>query len=86
MVNNQIILLKFIQTNKNVNWYIISYKYILSENFIIEFQNKVIGIIYHRTKNYRKILCENSKIRLIGLIYQPDKNYLKNLPRNSNII
>ncbi len=34
MVDNQIILLKFIQTNKNVNWYIISYKYILSENFI----------------------------------------------------
>ena len=41
MINNQIILLKFIQINKNIDWYIISDKYILSENFIREFQNKV---------------------------------------------
>ena len=41
MINNQIILFKFIQTNKNVDWYRISHKYILSENFIIEFQDKV---------------------------------------------
>ncbi len=34
MVDNQIILLKFIQTNKNVNFNYISYKYKLSENFI----------------------------------------------------
>ena len=41
MISNQKILFKFIQTNDNVSWHIISYKYILSENFIREFQNKV---------------------------------------------
>ena len=41
MIDNQIILLKFIQTNKNVNWSSISYNYKLSENFIQEFQDKV---------------------------------------------
>jgi hypothetical protein len=41
MINNQIVLLKFIQTNNNVNWYNISYQYILSENFIKKFQNKI---------------------------------------------
>ena len=41
MIDNQKILLKFIQTNKNVNWSSISYNYKLSENFIQEFQDKV---------------------------------------------
>ena len=41
MVNNQIILFKFIQINTNVNWYIISHTYILSEHFIKEFKDKV---------------------------------------------
>ena len=41
MIDNQIILYKFIQINKNVNWYNISDKYILSDNFIQEFQDKV---------------------------------------------
>ena len=41
MINNQIILFKFIQIHTNVNWYDVSYKYILSENFIRKFQNKV---------------------------------------------
>ena len=41
MINNQKILFKFIQTNKNVDWYKISYFYKLSENFIREFQDKV---------------------------------------------
>ena len=41
MVDNQIILFKFIQTNNNVNWYRISYGYILSDNFVREFKDKV---------------------------------------------
>ena len=41
IINNQIILFKFIQIHTNVNWYDVSYKYILSENFIRKFQNKV---------------------------------------------
>ena len=41
MVDNQKILLKFIQIHSNVNWYIISYRYKLSENFIKEFQDKI---------------------------------------------
>ena len=40
MINNQKILFKFIQTNKNIDWYSIFY-YTLSENFIREFQDKV---------------------------------------------
>ena len=55
MINNQKILLKFIQINKNVSWPKISYKYILSENFIREFQNKVN---WHRISEYQK-LSEN---------------------------
>ena len=41
MIHNQTILYKFIQVNTNINWYYISYQYILSENFIREFQNMV---------------------------------------------
>ena len=41
MINNQIILYKFIQINKNVDWLHISVYYKLSENFIREFQDKV---------------------------------------------
>ena len=41
MVDNQRILLKFIQINSNVNWYVISYNYKLSEKFIYEFQDNV---------------------------------------------
>ena len=44
MINNQIILFKFIQTNNtNVDWPSISYKYKLSENFIKEFKHKLYG-------------------------------------------
>ena len=41
MVDNQIILFKFIQIHTNVSWYIISHTYILSEHFIREFKDKV---------------------------------------------
>ena len=41
MVDNQIILFKFIKTNDNVNWEDISFHYKLSEKFIKEFQDKV---------------------------------------------
>ncbi len=41
MIGNQIILYKFIKTNKNVGLYSISFHYKLSENFIREFKNKV---------------------------------------------
>ena len=41
MINNQIILFKFIQTNDNVDWCSITYGYKLSENFIREFQDKI---------------------------------------------
>ena len=40
MIDNQIILLKFIQTNKNVDYIYISYFYKLLKNFIREYQNK----------------------------------------------
>ena len=41
MIDNQIILYKFIQTNNNVNWIYISYNYKLSENFIRKFQDRL---------------------------------------------
>ena len=41
MINNEKILSKFIQINDNLNWYDISNKYILSENFIRKYKNKV---------------------------------------------
>ncbi len=41
MIDNQKILLKFIQINKNVDWYNISYRYLLSKNFIREFKDQV---------------------------------------------
>ena len=40
MIISQKILLKFIQTNDNVNWDDISYFYKLLKNFIREYQNK----------------------------------------------
>ena len=55
MINNQIILFKFIQINNNLDWSSISYKYKLSENFIREFQNKVDW--YYISKNQK--LSEN---------------------------
>ena len=59
MVNNQIILFKFIQTNNNVNWENISYRYILSENFILEFQDEVNWYFISRYQT----LSENFKIK-----------------------
>ena len=41
MVDNQKTLYKFIETNKSINWFNISYQYILSENFISEFKDKI---------------------------------------------
>ncbi len=41
MIDNQIILYKFIKINKNINWSSIPYNYKLSEKFIYEFQDKV---------------------------------------------
>ena len=41
MINNQKILYKFIQINNNVKCDTMSYQYILSENFIREFKNKI---------------------------------------------
>ena len=55
MVNNQKILLKFIKTNDNVNWGYISIYQKLSENFIREFENKVV---WHRISEYQT-LSEN---------------------------
>ena len=57
MINNQIILFKFIQTNNNVSWIDISYRYKLSENFIREFQNKINWYYI----SYYQILSENFK-------------------------
>ena len=34
MINNQIILYKFIQIHSNLNWNFISYNYKLADNFI----------------------------------------------------
>lgn len=75
MIDNKIILFKFIQTNKNVDWHYISDDYKLSENFIKKFQIKLIGLKYHINKNYQKILYENFKIKLIGIEYHINKNY-----------
>ena len=57
MINNQKILLKFIQTNNNVNWINISNKYKLSENFIWKFQDKV----YWTYISYSQKLSEKFK-------------------------
>ncbi len=55
MIDNQKILYKFIQTNDNVNWSIISYKYILSKNFIRKFKYK---LDWYEISKYQ-ILSEN---------------------------
>ena len=55
MIINQIILLKFIQTNNNVNWDEISINQKLSESFIKEFQDK---IYWYNISEYQK-LSEN---------------------------
>ena len=55
MIDNQKILYKFIQTNDNVNWSIISYKYILSKNFIRKFKYK---LNWYEISKYQ-ILSEN---------------------------
>ena len=54
MIDNQKILFKFIQTNKNVDWYNIPCKYLLSKNFIQEFQDKFdwFYILYINTSNF----------------------------------
>ena len=65
MINNQKILLKFIQTNDNVNWYSISHKYKLSENFILEFHNKVNW--YQISANQK--LSENFKEKFKHKLY-----------------
>ena len=85
MIDNQKILLKFIQTNKNVNWSSISYNYKLSENFIQEFQDKLIGGIYQHIKIYQKTLYVNLKIKSIGIGYQYIKNYQNLLFENFNM-
>ena len=65
MINNQIILLKFIQTNKNIDWFSISGKYTLSENFIQEFNNKVNW--YQISANQK--LSENFKEKFKHKLY-----------------
>ena len=58
MVNNQIILFKFIQINDNVDLFEIPYNYKLSESFIKEFQDKVnwyeISINQKLSINFKK--------------------------------
>ena len=56
MINNQKILFKFIQINNNVNCDTMSYQYILSENFIREFKNKI---------NYNEIIIKKLSENLI---------------------
>ena len=55
MINNQIILFKFIQINDNANRYSISEYQKLSENFIREFKYKVDWVHI----SYQYILSEN---------------------------
>ena len=64
MIDNQIILYKFIKINKNINWSSIPYNYKLSENFIREFQNEVTWyyILKYQT------LSENFKKEFINKI------------------
>ena len=54
MVNNLKILFKFIKINSNVNWYVISYNYKLSEKFIYEFQDKVYWAYISKYQNLSK--------------------------------
>ena len=56
MINNQKILYKFIQINNNVKCDTMSYQYILSENFIREFKNKI---------NYNEIIIKKLSENLI---------------------
>ena len=66
MVDNQKILYKFIQTNDNVNWSIISYKYILSKNFIRKFKYK---LDWYEISKYQKLsekFKEKFKHKLYG--------------------
>ena len=73
MVDNQRILLKFIQIHTNVNWYDVSYKYILSENFIRKFQDKVnwVSISIHQKLSENFIIEFQDKVNLdLILTYQ----------------
>ena len=65
MIDNQIILLKFIQTNKNVDYIYISYFYILSENFIREFQNNVDWYQISITQNLSENFIREFKYKFI---------------------
>ena len=70
MIGNQIILYKFIKTNKNVGLYSISFHYKLSENFIREFKNRVNWIHISIYQKLSEDLYVNSKIKSIGFTYQ----------------
>ena len=68
MIDNQIILYKFIQINKNIDWVNISYQYKLSENFIQEFQDKLnwssISYYQNLSENFIKKFKEEFKHKL----------------------
>ncbi len=81
MINNQKILFKFIQTNKNIDWYYISDNYKLSENFIHKFQDKVNWNEISHYQIYQKILYVNSKIKSIGIRYQKFQKLSENFIR-----
>jgi hypothetical protein len=85
MINNQKILYKFIQTNKNVDWYSISYEYTLSENFIREFKDKVnwtsITFIQKLSENFVREF--QVKVNYDYVLYYQNLNLYENFKSKS---
>ena len=73
MINNQIILFKFIQIHTNVNWYDVSYKYILSENFIRKFKNKVNWDYNMNNESCRWLCNMGSDLFTTNYAYNPNR-------------
>ena len=86
MINNQKILLKFIQTNKNVDYVYISYFYILSENFIREFKDKIdwkyISIYQKLSENFIEEFQDKVNWDYISKYQTLSENFKKNLNIN----
>ena len=64
MIDNQIILLKFIQTNNNVNWDEISINQKLSESFIKKFKDKVNWDLISKYQNLSENFIKKFKHKL----------------------
>ena len=85
MINNQKILLKFIQIHSNVNWPSISFYYKLSENFIREFKDKVDWYYISAHQKLSENFIREFQDKVIWYWISINQNYQKTLYVNSKI-